>query len=215
MDGAREQALAGAGLAEDQQRRVRLRDARGEVEDALHLRARADHALQREALAHRDLEVVGARTKARLVERATEEEIELVELEGLREVVVRAAPDRLDGGVDRAVRRHDDDGPLRRDLARRRDELEAVDVRHAQVRDDGVERLAQLRERLGARRRGRHFVAAIGETLRDHAAHVAIVIDNENAFHAALSFAGVLVAGNSSRASVPPLARGPMTKRPW
>ena len=56
----------------------------------------------------------------------TYKERDLVEFEGFGRVVVGAAADRLNRGVERAVGGHDDDRSLRRELARGREELELM-----------------------------------------------------------------------------------------
>jgi hypothetical protein len=181
---ARDQALAGAGLAEDDDRRRRVGDAPDALAHRLDRGAVPDDARLGELRAQRGLERHRLAPHAHLVERAPEEDRKLVLLERLGQVVVRALADRLDRGVDRAVGGHDDHRAIGVHTARRRQQLEPVDLGHAQVGDDGVEAIARRRQplhRLGARRQRHGVVAAIGEPVGDGARHLQIVVDDQNA----------------------------------
>ena len=96
---------------------------------------------------------------ARLGALAQREEHFLV-LERLRDVVERALAHRLDGALDRGVRRHDHDdgvGIAAQDLAQH---LEARAVGQHQVEQDDVVGLGlEERDGLGGGRRGRDLVA--------------------------------------------------------
>ena len=83
-----------------------------------HLHARADHLAERAALlqlppqhAHLALRVVA-------LDDLVEQDLQPLRIDGLREVVVGALLDRLDGGLDRALRRHQHDGDVRVVLGR-------------------------------------------------------------------------------------------------
>ena len=107
--------------------------------------------------------------KLRLVERAARGRARARPLERLRQVVVRALPDRLDGGVDGAVCGHHDDGSRRVSSSRRErfEQLEPVELRHAQIGDEDVETLRSRGGRGGRARRERDgVVAAVHETRR-------------------------------------------------
>jgi hypothetical protein len=159
---ARPPCVPRAGLAEEQHGNVRVRDALDDVRHFAHRRAPADEVRQAVPLAKRALERGRLAPHAHFVEGAAKEEGDLVGLERLRRVVVRAAANRLDGGVERAVGRHDDDGPIWRQASRLREELEAVHLGHSQVRDERGERgiLEHLR-RLPRRGLGDRVVSAL------------------------------------------------------
>ncbi len=105
-----------------------------------------------EALAQRRAQRHRLAAQARLVDGAAQEDDQLVELEGLGQVVVGALADRLDGAVDGTVRGHDQHRPLRLQEPRLRHQRQAVHLGHAQIGDQRVEALlGEQRQRLVTR----------------------------------------------------------------
>ncbi len=164
MDGAREQFLAGAALAEDQDRGLAARGAPGQIEHPVHRRVLADHVAEVEfALQHLAQEHVLADQRL-LRDDLHHHQAEFFGVERLDEVVVGAGLHGLDRGLDRGVGGHDDDGHVLLGLLRRFEHLEAVHARHLQVDQEnrppaiaqhlqrgravvgGVERVAVLRQ---------------------------------------------------------------------
>src|SRR5262245_15354835 len=110
------------------------------------------------------------------------EEERLVDVEGLREVVVRATLHRLNGGLHRAVGRHDHDlsiGALLANLAQQR---EPVDAGHADVEEDEIEGLRlRLEEGRRAILHADDLVAGPAKSLLEHPAEPVFVVRDEDA----------------------------------
>lgn len=116
---------------------------------------------------------------------------ELVEVEGLREVVVRAEPEQVDLVGGRGAGGDDDDGHVGRALAHERGELLAGEAGQHEVADHEVEgeRLrclpgrAGLQEqaRLGAGIGLRASVALARQARRDDVVDVGVVLDDQDA----------------------------------
>ena len=112
---------------------------------------------------------------------------QLVELKRLGDEVRRAALDRIDGVLHRAVA-GDDDGDDARDSGRRAASMTAgpVDAGQPQVGDDDVEgELLEQLERLFAAVGLDDFEAALGQPLGHERAQGRLVIDKEKMQHGA------------------------------
>jgi hypothetical protein len=104
-----------------------------------------------------------------------------VEVERLRQVVVRALGHRLDGVGDRAERRHHDEGARGQDRARLLHEADAVEPGHLEVRQDDVgTELFELAERLEAVGRGLRRVTLFTEDLGERSARVGFIVDDQD-----------------------------------
>ena len=130
---ARDQLLAGAALAGDQHGRVALRDGVDAVEQPQHRRAAPDDR-PRAVRARLALRQLGARLLQLALERALRADAlhlqdDLVDVERLGEVVVRAFLERGDRVGDRGVRGDQDDVGARRLLAHAPEQRQAVDLR--------------------------------------------------------------------------------------
>ena len=155
VDGARHQLLAGAGLAGDEHRALRLGDQLGARDHVENRAAAADDAVVIELGVALAQQVAQAGARPLILEGAAGQHQQLVDLERLLQVVARAELHRLDGALDAAVRGHHDDGrPLRfrRDGGEVADHVEAGAIRHQEVDDQQVERaLAEQPRRVLAR----------------------------------------------------------------
>ena len=105
---ARDELLAGARLAGDEHRRVRLRQPADRAEHLLHRRRLAQHLRRLAPIAAATGAGAGASAIARRIS-ATR----VVDVERLRQVLERAALERRDGAVEVRVRGHDDHRELR------------------------------------------------------------------------------------------------------
>src|SRR5205085_1446141 len=103
-----------------------------------------------------------------------------IEIERFRNVVERAEPHRFDGGVDRGGCGHQNDLTRRIETSNRPKQIEAVDIRHAEIEERGV--WPSLREALQRVAAGVLSddveVEARGKAL-DYAERAWIVIDDE------------------------------------
>ena len=183
VDRARDQLLARAGLAADEDRRVRRRDLLDEPEDVAHRGAVADDRLEAVAL-QAPLEAERPLREPERVDGALDAEEELVRDDGLRHVVERAERVGLARPLDGAVRGHEDHLRRERPVASRREALDDVHAReagHLEVREDdlGAE-LGRLREGFAAVRGGRHAVALVLEDHRQRLPLVLLVVHDED-----------------------------------
>ena len=139
MDRARDQLLARARLARDQNRARRARDDFQHLEQLAHHGAGADQAF--EAVARFELRaqirVLGAQPP--LFERGADHVLQLVELERLGDEVGGPALDRFDRVLHRAEAGHHDDDDLRIALHRRVEDAGAADAGETEVGQDEVE----------------------------------------------------------------------------
>ena len=131
---ARDQFLAGAGLAGDHHGEIGLHQPRQHAVDFLHRRRAAD---QRNGIRIR-LRRPRRCTLLRLGQRAADDRDQFLEIERLRQVFISAAfggPDRRHEGV---LRTHDDDRQIRPHLLDARQQIERVLVGHHDVGDDEI-----------------------------------------------------------------------------
>ncbi len=97
VEGARHQLLAGAALAGDEHARGGGAHARDHREDLLHRLRLADEVVEARLAIHLLLEAGQLRAQAALAERPLHGEEQLLDLEGLGDVLVGAEPHRADG----------------------------------------------------------------------------------------------------------------------
>ncbi len=182
VDGLRDQALARTRLAQNQHGDRHPGDPGDNLAHVPHGGAVAQDALGREAIMQGLLERGGLAPDLGFVERSLEEEHQLLGLEGLGQVVVGALPDGFDGGVDGAEGGHHDDRALGGQAARQRQEVEAIDLRHAQVGDQGVDVIGLEMVR-GQRPRtdGLRLEAVIAQPFRQSPGHFEVVVNDKNA----------------------------------
>ena len=171
VDGLRHELLAGAALPQQEHGGVALGHRADLAHRLLHdLRAPEDAVQPLLPLDLRAQPLVLAPQPV-VVERAPHRHRDLGQLEGLRQVVVRALAHGLDRGLERAERGHEDDARRGSAAAGGGEHLEPADLVHDEIGDHHVELLG--RERLQRRppaRRGhdRHVLAL--EVARQHGA---------------------------------------------
>ena len=113
VDRLRDELLARPALAGDEHARLGRRDLLDDVEDRLHCRARADDVVEAEPLLQARAELRRFALEATALQRAVDDDEELVELDGLGEVVLGPLLHGLHGRVDVRERGHQDDDELR------------------------------------------------------------------------------------------------------
>ena len=114
-------------------------------------------------------------------ERPLGEQQHLVEIERLGQVIVGAALHRLDGGLHRPVRGHDDHVRVGRQLAQLGQHGEAVGARHADVEKHEVERrLREHAQRLVAVAHGGDLVAGLTQPFFEHPAQAILVVGDQD-----------------------------------
>ena len=141
VDGPREELLARAALALDEDGRVAPRGHAGEIEDRVHLRTVAQEIAEAVlALEHLPEEDVLPR-QGLLRDDLLREEAQLLRVEGLDQIVERAHLHRGHGRVHRGVGGHDDHHRVGPELPRLLQDPEAVHPRHLEVHEEDRPRL--------------------------------------------------------------------------
>ncbi len=142
MDGLRDHLLAGPRLAPDQHRggrRRRLLDDPVDLADPLRA---ADDPAEAPVLAQLAAEDADLAQGLLAFRRLLDEDLQPARIDRLGQVVVGAFLDRLDRGLDRALRGEQDDRDVAHLIAQRLEEGETVHARHDDIGDDdaGAER---------------------------------------------------------------------------
>ena len=104
--------------------------------DLPHLGAVADHLAEGAVVAELAPQHLHLAARVLPLDDLVEQDLQPLRLDRLGQVVVGAFLDRLDGGLDRALRRENDDGQLAALLLERAQQLEAAHARHHEVADD-------------------------------------------------------------------------------
>ena len=139
MDRAGDEFLAGTGFAADEHRGVALRDLADHAQHALQRIAGADDPFEVVGLLLLVAEVVELMAQPFQLERLVDLDLHLLDLERLLHVVEGAVLHRLDRGVDRSERGHQDERRGRMESLGRAQHLEPGRAAHLQVADDDVE----------------------------------------------------------------------------
>ena len=179
----RHQLLAGARLAADQHGEVGLRDLPDRLEHRAHARPAAHQVPHAElALDARAQQAVLAR-ELRALERAPDDQADLVVVEGLRDVVLGAELHRLDRDLLAAVRGDHHDRRLGLALARAAHHVEAGGaVAEREVGQHEVELAAlELGERIRAALALHHLVALAAEQAGERQPDARLVLHHQHA----------------------------------
>ena len=173
---ARDQFLAGAGLAGDHHGQIGLHQPRQHAVDFLHRRRAADQRDGAEILDLRRL----ARALLRLGQRAPDDRDQLLQVERLRQIFVGAALGGADRRHERVLRAHHDDRQIGPQLLDARQQVERVLVRHHHVGDDQI---AVALAHPAPQRRGiagrAHLVAGARQRLVEHRADRGVVVGDQ------------------------------------
>ena len=117
-------------------------------------------------------------------ERLLDLDLHLLDFERLLHVVEGADLHRLDGGVHRAERRHQDDGRRRMQRARRAQHVHAVAAAHLEVAQHDVEvAVVQPLDGGVAVRRFFDFVPGFRQPAGEPAAQRVVIVGDQNSTH--------------------------------
>src|ERR1039457_223078 len=179
---ARDELLARARFAADENRGVRGRDLLDEPEEVAHGGALADDRLEPVVL-QASLEADRFLREPERLDGALHAAEQRVGDDGLRQVVECAEVMCLARALARAVRRHEDHSRRERPVRERAETLHDVhsgEPRHLEVRQDDLgPDLRRFREGFAAVGRGRHAIALVLEDHRERLALVLLVVDDE------------------------------------
>ena len=146
--------------------------------------AGADDAVEVVDVLLRVAEVLDLVLQAAVLDRLLDLELHLLDLERLLHVVEGADLHRLDGGVDRAERRHQDDRGRRLQRLGRAQHVHAVAAAHLQVAQHDVELpLVQLLDGDVAVRRLVDLVLRVGQRADDAAPQRVVIVCYQNPAH--------------------------------
>jgi len=192
------QFLAGAAGPLDQHRAALAGHFLDQFEDRVHRRVLADDVLERVVALQPLAQVQILALQVLDLDRPFDELRDLLRVAGLDHVLLRPLLQRVDGGVDRRVGRHDDHRRLGLQLADLDHRLDAADAgRHLQIQEiDVVRRGPRHFHRLAARGRDVHGVAVLPQPGRERLPHRDLVVDHQDlpdAVHDSLS--GVFAVG--------------------
>ena len=209
MQRLRDQLLARAALAAHEHGEVRLGDLADRLEDALHRRARADQVLEGVLALHALEQLAVLARHARALERALHDQADLLVVERLRDVVLRARLHRLDRDLLGAVRGdHHHHGLGAQALGLAQHVETGGPVAEREVGQHEVEALlGQPRERLVARAGEQHLVAGAAEQPRERELDGALVFDDQDAGLHASASSSARWRGNTATNSAPPPGR--------
>ena len=182
MQCVRDELLAGAVLALDQDVRVAARNALDQLEHFVHLLALADDVPESELPFQLLFQKKVFANQVSTLDGPLEHGQERVRLDGLLDEAVRPRLHGLDGLGDAAVPRDDDDLCIRVDLLELTEQLEPVGIRQHHVGDDDV-RLPGLEDLLaaGADHGGPHLIALVLEQNLQPLDHRWLVVYGEHA----------------------------------
>src|SRR5262245_3485952 len=179
MDGPRHELLSGARLALDQHGGVGGSGPADELVHLLHGGRASDHELR--AFHERTAQPLEVAGEAAQVERALDQQCDVIEVEGLGQVVVSAALGGLDRVHHGVLRGHDDEERVEAAVARLLEHVQTRDVGHADV-DEGNVDAAGLEglQRSRAAGDGAHRVPARRERALEHPADGLLVVGDED-----------------------------------
>jgi hypothetical protein len=181
VDRARDQLLAGPGLAAHQDVGLGARGLLDQVEDLGHGRAAADDVFQTEGGRELRAKILVLDAERALPQRTLDVDRELVDREVLRQIIERPRLDRGDRRLDAAERGDHDDGQRGIELVRAPHELHAVDSRHLEIGEDHVGPFGfNERERALGVGRGEDAIAGAAEDPGAVLHHVGLVVDDED-----------------------------------
>src|SRR5262245_46550511 len=181
VDGVGHQLLAGPARSTNEHGQVGVRDLADDIEHPLHGRALPDQALKAMALGDLLAEQLQVAPQRHAFQHPLDDQLELVIVERLRQVVRRAGLHRLDGDLLRAVGGDHDHRTVRAPLLRRPQHLHAGDALQVEVGDDELVAAGrELLDRVLARERRLHLVAASRQQALDRDADRALVVDDQD-----------------------------------
>ena len=181
VNAARDELLAGARLAVDEDRRIALADAADELVDPAHCARLADDLLRRRLAVDRLAKALHLVREATVLDGARHREEEELRVDRLRDEVVGADADRADGRLEAALPRDHDDRHVRPRAEHALAQVEAAHLRHLEIREHHVEVLLgdEVERALRVGRR-RDLEAMLPERHLEQVAGLLLVVDDKD-----------------------------------
>ena len=184
VDGPGGHLLAGPAFPGDEHGRVRRAHLLDEDVDLLHRPALADHLLEAVAVLEVPLEQDVLLLEAPGGQPPADDDLQLLDVEGLDDIVQGPRLEGLDGLGDAAVGRDEDDRQVGQVLPGVAEDVHAVGPGHLDVGDDEVDLfLGQDLEAPGGRLSGLDRVAFLLEDDREQVEEALFVVDDQDRFH--------------------------------
>jgi len=184
VDGAGNQFLAGARFSGDEHRSLGRGHFLNELVDALHGSALADNASELVAFLQFTGEITVSFDQLIVVDRFADGELQLLILEGFKDIVECSFAHGFDGFFHRSVGGHHDNGKIGMLEVDPFEQCHAVHARHSHVSDDRIQLI--FRDYFQTALAGfgcHHLVTLLTEEIFEDQQIVLFVIDNEDAFH--------------------------------
>src|SRR5262249_20995922 len=150
VDRPGDQLLAGPGLAGDEDGRLARGHASHQIGDGPQRAGHADELVEAVRLIELGAQERALDPMTPRRERPTDTQLHLLRVEGLLEIVEGALLHRLDGPLDRSVRRQEDHRGIEIEALHDLEEVQPAAARHPEIADDQVD-LALAEQRLGRR----------------------------------------------------------------
>jgi len=182
VDRASHELLPRAALAQDEHRGVGRRDPLDDPENLLHLGTLGEDAAERLGARGVRAQRLVVPEELGLLRGLLDQDVELLDLHGLREVVIGAELHRLDGRGHLLEARHHDHLRLLGEGLELAQDLDPLLLRHPHVEDHDVVRcLREPLERRGAVGDALHVVPLAPELAHHELAQVALVVGDQHA----------------------------------
>jgi hypothetical protein len=199
---ARDQFLAGAGLAVDHDRQVGGREAGDRAVNFLHRGAAADQRQAFFRIARFGHYRAGFRRRR---ERSPDHRQQLRQVERLGQIFERATLRRLHRRHQGGLRAHDDNAQVRADALDAGDQVQPVFVRHHHVGDDQIALpLLHPAPEAGGIRGTAHLISRSAQSLGQYGADRTVVVGDQNGRQSHWSASFSVTTGRCSRKSVRP-----------
>ena len=198
MDGLRDQALAGAGFTREKNGAVGARHRLDHLEHGEHRFASADDVRELVGQAERPLQQHVLLPELPVLDLLAHLHLEQVDVERLAQVIARTEAHRFNRGVGRRERRDHDPENVLIDFLRGTQHVDAAQVRHLDVRDQQVDRLAL--EQIDGRAAvvgEQHLVAFAPQHDRQELPHRPLIVHDENARRPAVGGRGDRLRGRA------------------
>ena len=187
MDRLRDEPLAGAGLAGEEDGAVGAADGFDHLEHGEHPLAAPDDVRELVRQAERALQQQVLLPELPVLDLLPHFHLEQIDVERLAQVVACAEPHRLHGGIGRREGGDHDAEDVLIDLLRGAQHVDAAQVGHLDVGNQEIDRLVLEQVDGGAAVLGQeHLVPLASQHDRQQLAHRALIVDDEDAGGAAI-----------------------------
>jgi hypothetical protein len=183
VERSRDELFSGATLSRNEHGgRFRIRQTGDSVVDLSHGGARTQELVEALGLRNHLLKPFHLHPELVLTKRALDGDDELLDVEGFRDEVAGAGPNRVDSRLERSKSGHDDHGNVRPVFNDAGAEPKTIHSPHSQIGHDGVELLSTHEVEGFVRTQMERDLEATRAQIRfEKLAHALVVVDDEDA----------------------------------